>query len=315
MEGRYAIVRDVPDTYPKCIRMNKFEEIDVELAKKQHRMYCETLTNLGLKVIKIPADERYPDCCFVEDTAIVVGNKAIISNMGAPSRAGEEKEVKELLAKYKKIFEITPPATIDGGDVLKIDKNIYIALSERTNEFAIQQMKNFLSKDSYKIIPVKIKGILHLKSVCNRIGNDYVLLAKGYFDDEILIQKKLLDKFETEQEYQQRIRNELLKSKELIEQQLNKNVDFLCWPGGGQNDATFKIAYAVGYRSTTKGVKLNQFGKDPKAVSRVAANSPVKLPIFQRWFDLLFLRFQINRGHGSLTSRIIGNVFKRIFLR
>ena len=185
MEGRYAIVRDVPDTYPKCIRMNKFEEIDVELAKKQHRMYCETLTNLGLKVIKIPADERYPDCCFVEDTAIVVGNKAIISNMGAPSRAGEEKKVKELLAKYKKIFEITPPATIDGGDVLKIDKNIYIALSERTNEFAIQQMKNFLSKDSYKIIPVKIKGILHLKSVCNRIGNDYVLLAKGYFDDEI----------------------------------------------------------------------------------------------------------------------------------
>lgn len=133
--------------------------------------------------------------------------------------------------------------------------------------------------------------------------------------DEYKQNNKLYDRCETEEEYHDRIRNELSKSKELIEEHLNKQVDFLCWPGGGQNDTTFEIAYEVGYKSTTKGKRQNRFGEDPKAVSRVAANSPVKLPIFQKWFDLLFLRFQLNRGHGGSASKIMGNILKSIFLR
>lgn len=124
----------------------------------------------------------------------------------------------------------------------------------------------------------------------------------------------LNESFETEQEYNKRIKHELSMSKKLIEKNLNKTIDFLCWPGGGQNDLTFKLAYEVGYLVTTKGTELNKFGNYPKKISRVAAGRPLKLPIFQKWFDLLFLRFQLSRGRGCYISRLIGKVLKSFFL-
>ncbi len=125
----------------------------------------------------------------------------------------------------------------------------------------------------------------------------------------------LNERFETEEEYCDRVRYELAKSKKLIEQHLNKQIDFLCWPGGGQNSTSFDIAYKVGYKSTTKGNNLNKFGGDPRSVSRVAANINIKIPVFQKWFDLMFLHFQIIRGQGGLVSKSIGNILKKLFLK
>jgi len=156
------------------------------LAKEQHKKYCTILKKLGLKLIRIKADDRFPDCCFVEDTAIIIDDKAIISQIGTKTRRGEELEVKKVLENYKKVYEIKPPAKIEGGDVLKIDKKIYVGLSSRTNQFAIQQLSTILYGDGYEIIPVKINNnIFHLKSACTYIGNGYIILALGYFDDKI----------------------------------------------------------------------------------------------------------------------------------
>jgi len=187
--GKYAIIRSVPNTYDKCIRHSHFENtINVELAKRQHLRYCEVLQQMGLTLIPIDPDHRFPDCCFVEDPAFVIGEMAIISKMGATSRIGEEIEVEKTLSKFKKVYKIDPPGTIEGGDVLRINEKTYIGLSTRTNRFAIQQVNNVVSEYGYQVIPVEIEDTLHLKSACTYLGNDSMVMSPGHFDNKVFSQ-------------------------------------------------------------------------------------------------------------------------------
>lgn len=182
---KYAIVRPVPDSYDHCVRTN-VERIDVDLAKKQHAEYCKALQKLGLKLIRIEGDNTLPDSCFVEDTAVIFGEKAIICNMKIKSRFKEVVEVAKALEKLKETYYIKPPATIDGGDVLKIKDKVFVGLSSRTNLHAIHQLGRILENSNLEIVPVKIYNVLHLKSACTYLGNDHVILSKGHFDTEIL---------------------------------------------------------------------------------------------------------------------------------
>ena len=182
---KHAIVRPVPDSYDRCIRKN-VEKIDVALAKGQHAEYCKALQKLGLKLIWIKGDDTLPDSCFVEDTAIIIGKKAIICNMKIKSRASEVIEVAKVLKKLKETYYIKPPATIDGGDVLKIENRVFIGLSARTNLHAIRQLRKVLEGSDLEIVPVKVQNVLHLKSACTYLGNNYVILSKGNFDVSVL---------------------------------------------------------------------------------------------------------------------------------
>lgn len=168
--ARYAIVRGVPDTYDNCIKTHN-DKIDVELAREQHRAYCRALQALGLQLVIMDPDDSFPDCCFVEDTAIIIGDTAVITRMGAPSRALETGAVKTTIANYKKVREILSPACVDGGDVLKIDSKLFVGLSQRTNRQALEQLKDFIPEESgYELIPVGISNILHLKTTCTFLG-------------------------------------------------------------------------------------------------------------------------------------------------
>ena len=183
MISKYAIVRDVAKSYNQCIKPDKLTvPINVPLARAQHRAYCNALMDSELKLIRIPADDRFPDCCFVEDPAIVIEGAAIISRMGAKSRRGEERAVRQLLTRHKTIRWIKPPGTIEGGDVLKIGRQIYIGLSERTNQSAINQVRTIAAKYGYQVIPVKVKGMIHLKTGSTYLGNNCVTLVKGQLD-------------------------------------------------------------------------------------------------------------------------------------
>jgi dimethylargininase len=191
--GTYAIVRGVATTYGRCIRpAGSRDDIDVNLARKQHAAYCETLGQLGLTLIEIEPDDRFPDSCFVEDTAIVVGAKAIITRMAAGSRLGEEVEVKKHLQVLREIHEIESPGTIDGGDVLIIDDKIYIGMGERTNESAVRQASRILAPSEYQVIPVALRGILHLKSACTYVGDDHLLMLPGHFDETIFSEYRVI---------------------------------------------------------------------------------------------------------------------------
>jgi dimethylargininase len=124
----------------------------------------------------------------VEDPAFVIGDRAIISNMGAKSRIGEEREVEKTLSKFKKVYKIDPPGTIEGGDVLRINEKIYIGLSRRTNRFAIQQVDNVVSEYGYQVIPVTIEHVLHLKSAYTYLGNDSIVMSPGHLDNKVFSQ-------------------------------------------------------------------------------------------------------------------------------
>ena len=182
----FAIVREVPDSFQKCVTgFHPKMQIDVGLAKHQHQRYCTTLASLGLKLIRIDADDTMPDCCFTEDTAIVVDDLAVITYPGIPSRVRETIEIEKILSPLKTIVHIKEPGTIEGGDVLKIGNKIYIGSSSRTNEEGIKQAALVIEPKGYQVIPVKIKDTLHLKSVCTYMGKGCILLAEGYLDDTV----------------------------------------------------------------------------------------------------------------------------------
>jgi len=182
---KYAIVRPVPASYDRCVRTN-VERIDVALARRQHAEYCKTLEKLGLELIWIKGDDSLPDSCFVEDTAAVFDKKAVICNISIKSRAKEVVEVAKALEELKETYYIKPPATIDGGDVLRIEKRVFVGLSKRTNMEAINQLKNILENSNFEIVPVKVHNVLHLKSACTYLGDNYVILSKEHFDTDVL---------------------------------------------------------------------------------------------------------------------------------
>ncbi len=183
---KYAIVRDIPDSFPQCVtNFAGTDPIDVSLARKQHKEYCDTLESLGLTLIRIEADNTLPDCCFVEDTALVLKELAIITNPGVASRVAETKAMKQVLSPLKKIHYILSQGTLEGGDVMRIEKHVFIGLSARTNEAGISQVTEILSPYGYTVISVKITGTLHLKSVVTYLGNNTIILAQGHFENKV----------------------------------------------------------------------------------------------------------------------------------
>ncbi len=182
---KFAVVRPVPDSYDRCVRTN-VENIDVALARRQHAEYCTALQKLGLELIWIKGDNTLSDSCFVEDTAMVFAEKAVICNMSVESRVKEVVEVAKVLEELKETYYIKPPATIDGGDVLKIEDKAFVGLTTRTNLHAIQQLRSILENSHVGVVPVELHSILHLKSACTYLGDNYVILSKGYFNADLL---------------------------------------------------------------------------------------------------------------------------------
>ena len=146
-------------------------------ALQQHKNYVKLLEELGLDILVLPPDENYPDSTFVEDTAILLPNCAIITQPGAESRRGEiDAVVKLLKGEFSEIEKIVGSGTLDGGDVLEAGNHFYIGISERTNQAGADQFIDILSKYGKigSIIPVN-KG-LHLKSAVSYLGNNYMLI-------------------------------------------------------------------------------------------------------------------------------------------
>ncbi|UCC72629.1 MAG: dimethylargininase [Gemmatimonadota bacterium] len=184
--GAHAIVRGVPATFDRAIIPHETTKpIDVARAREQHERYCQVLEDVGLSLIRIAADDRFPDCCFVEDTALVLGDKAVITAPGAESRRGETAAVERTLRDLKVVQHIRPPATLDGGDVLRIDDRLYVGLTRRTSRAAVRQLQAILSGGGYEIVPVEVSGILHLKSACTHLGGDVVAYLPGHVDESV----------------------------------------------------------------------------------------------------------------------------------
>jgi len=160
--------------------------IDIQLAIDQHDNYCGVLRKLGVVVERLSENESYPDSCFVEDTAIVVDEIAIICSMGVSSRRGETRLIERELSKYRDTVRISLPATIEGGDVLRVEKKIFVGQSARTNAQGHEELARILKPYGYAVIPVKTKGSLHLKSVCTALDDETLLINPDWVDMDAL---------------------------------------------------------------------------------------------------------------------------------
>jgi dimethylargininase len=192
--GNRAVVREVPDTLNKCVRAySPRQTVELDLARRQHEAYCRALQQRRLELIRIPADNSFPDCVFVEDPAIVYEDNAVVCNMGAKSRAGEIEQVEKALTRHlKKVTRIKPPATIEGGDVLRLGNELVVGLTSRTNIEGVNQLRVALKNEDCKITTVKVDNILHFKSACSYIGDDYIVVNPGYFDLGVFTSFKLI---------------------------------------------------------------------------------------------------------------------------
>jgi dimethylargininase len=152
------------------------EPIDYERACAQHRQYEDALRSLGMDVISLEAEPDLPDSVFVEDVALVLDECAILLNPGASSRRPEVASVEAALAPYRDIFRIQPPGTVDGGDILRVGKTIYVGMSSRSTDNAIEQIRAILEPIGYEVRAVNVTGCLHLKSAVTQVSEDTLLV-------------------------------------------------------------------------------------------------------------------------------------------
>src|SRR3954447_18258593 len=136
-----AVTRAVSASINRCELTHAVRtRIDVARAREQHHAYESCLSSLGCEIRQIAADDRFPDAVFIEDTAIVLDELAILTRPGAESRRGEVDGVEAVLALYRDVVRLEAPATLDGGDVVRLHRTIYVGSSSRTNEAGIDAL-------------------------------------------------------------------------------------------------------------------------------------------------------------------------------
>ncbi len=150
--------------------------IDISLARRQHEAYERTLAQLGVRVDHLPPEDSLADAVFVEDIGMMLDEIGIVTSPGAESRRAETESMARALGRYRPVKQLTTPATLDGGDVVRIDRTLYVGLSSRTNQAGIDQLGALLSPLGYTVRAVPVKGALHLKTACTYAGRG-VLLA------------------------------------------------------------------------------------------------------------------------------------------
>jgi dimethylargininase len=173
-----AIVRIPPENFSQGITTSNLGKPDYDLALKQHKKYCQALKNCGFDLIVLEKDPEFPDSSFVEDTAVVNEKCAVITRPGDIRRRGEEKKIKKVLSRYRKIETIKKPRTMDGGDVLRIRNKYYIGLSQRTNQQGGEQLSKILKKYGFDSVFVKVSEMLHLKSGVSYLNRGVIIIRE-----------------------------------------------------------------------------------------------------------------------------------------
>lgn len=194
-----AITRDVSPRFNECeITHIDRSPIDVNIAQSQHHAYVQALKELGCSVLELSAEADLPDSVFVEDTSVVLPEVALITRPGADSRKPETESITRALRPYCELLFIESPATVDGGDVLVLGKNIYVGMSTRSNGAAVDQMNSLLGKYGYKVQGVEMHDCLHLKTAVTRVDDETLLINRKWVDAENFEGFDLVDVDESE---------------------------------------------------------------------------------------------------------------------
>jgi len=174
MDFSHAIVRKPGASFAEGITTSGLGAPEFEKTLAQHTAYCQALEQCGLALRWLEPDEAYPDGTFVEDTAVLTAECAVLTCPGAPSRQGEAGLMLPVLQEfYEQIYTITAPGSVEGGDICQAGRRFLIGVSERTNPEGARQLAGFLARHGYNssIIDCRqVPGLLHLKSGIAYLG-------------------------------------------------------------------------------------------------------------------------------------------------
>ena len=188
-----AFLREVSASLAECeLSFLERAPIDVERARGQHAHYAAELTALGASIEWLAPLPANADAVFVEDTAVVLPEVAVITRPGVASRRGEVESVAAALATHRPLRRITAPGTLEGGDVMTIGRNLYVGASARSNAAGIEQLKATLAPFGYRVTGVAMRDCLHLKSACTFIPPDILLVNPAWVDPNVLDARTLV---------------------------------------------------------------------------------------------------------------------------
>ncbi|MET4559227.1 dimethylarginine dimethylaminohydrolase family protein [Lysinibacillus parviboronicapiens] len=178
-----VIVKTPGNSYINGLTTSNLGKPNLEELFEQHNRYVEALKKCGVEVTHLPANEAFPDSTFVEDTAVLTSEFAIISNPGADARNREIEDIEPAVKNfYNKIHYIKAPGTLDGGDVLQAEKKFYVGISDRTNEEGARQFKEIVEKEGYEATIIPLKEFFHLKTGIAYVGENRMVLAGEFID-------------------------------------------------------------------------------------------------------------------------------------
>lgn len=166
--------------------------VDFEIALRQHEQYRDALERCGCRVISLEVNREHPDSVFVEDTALVLDEMAIMMSPGAASRRDEPRGIEPALREFRKIVRVEQPATIDGGDIVRSGRQLYVGESQRTNAAGISALGALSRKSGYSVAGIPVFGCLHLKSACSALPDGRFLVNPDWIDVSPLPKDRLL---------------------------------------------------------------------------------------------------------------------------
>jgi dimethylargininase len=160
--------------------------IDYDLAVRQHESYCRLLRRCGAKVCTLDVNRDSPDCVFIEDTALVLDEVAVLASMGAEARRGEPAGIEPDLREHREVHRVEWPAKLEGGDVLPVGRTLLVGLSSRTNSAGVHALQSIVSRYGYRVSPALVHGCLHLKTACTALPDNSLLVNGAWLDSQAL---------------------------------------------------------------------------------------------------------------------------------
>lgn len=169
------------------------QPIDIDRAITQHRAYQAALWDEGIRVVELPADPALPDGVFVEDAAAVLDEVAVLTAPMPLSRRGERLGVEAALTPFRTIIRLPPDAFLDGGDVLRIGRTLFVGQSTRTGEKGLRALEESVRPFGYSVVPVRVTGCLHLKSAACALDDETVLINRAWVDADPFAKLRRVD--------------------------------------------------------------------------------------------------------------------------
>jgi dimethylargininase len=181
-----AVTRPVPQSLTDC-QLTHLQRVPIDLAtaRAQHAEYERTLAALGCEVVQVRAANELPDSVFVEDTAIVLDEIAVITRPGAASRRPETADVAATLGAFRQLQFLSDPATLDGGDVLRLGRVLYVGQGTRTNAAGVRQLADFVAPHGYDVRTVMVDDCLHLKSAVTEVAPGVVVINPEWVNGQM----------------------------------------------------------------------------------------------------------------------------------